>query len=190
MQTLTLSGLKERREAFTQRIIEASGVDVSQCYQCGKCSAGCPVGFAMDLGPTRLMRLLQLGREEVLKSNTIWLCAQCMTCATRCPREVDISRVMESLRIEAKQRRIPCPESEVGVMDNVFLETVRRRGRLQELESIMRLKLGTGKLFKDIPLGIKLVMKGKIALLPRTQSCAREVRRLFRRVREKEVQEK
>ncbi|OGB93715.1 MAG: heterodisulfide reductase [candidate division NC10 bacterium RBG_16_65_8] len=76
-----------------------SGQDVRACYQCGKCTAGCPLASAMDLMPNQILRLLQLGEhEEVLKSRTIWQCASCLTCAARCPKEVDPARVMDALR--------------------------------------------------------------------------------------------
>ena len=76
-----------------------SGQDVRACYQCGKCTAGCPLASAMDLMPNQILRLLQLGEhEEVLKSRTIWQCASCLTCAARCPKDVDPARVMDALR--------------------------------------------------------------------------------------------
>jgi len=76
-----------------------SGEDVRACYQCGKCTAGCPLASAMDLMPNQILRLLQLGEyEQVLKSRTIWQCASCLTCAARCPKEVDPARVMDALR--------------------------------------------------------------------------------------------
>jgi heterodisulfide reductase subunit C len=76
-----------------------SRVDVRACYQCGKCTAGCPMASTMDLMPNQILRLLQLGEHEaVLKSRTIWQCASCLTCAARCPKEVDPARVMDALR--------------------------------------------------------------------------------------------
>lgn len=72
---------------------------VFHCYQCGKCSAGCPAAYVMDMGLRQVMRAIQLGlNEEALGSSTIWLCVFCQTCSARCPAEIDIARVMESLR--------------------------------------------------------------------------------------------
>jgi heterodisulfide reductase subunit C len=81
------------------KVGEISGQNLMACNQCGKCSAGCPAAFAMDLLPNQVIRLVQLGLEEVLQSRTIWLCASCLTCASRCPKGVDLSRVMDTLRL-------------------------------------------------------------------------------------------
>jgi len=77
---------------------EISGQALLACNQCGRCSAGCPVVAAMDILPSQVIRLGQLGMEEVLESNTIWICASCLTCVTRCPKGVDLPRLMEALR--------------------------------------------------------------------------------------------
>jgi heterodisulfide reductase subunit C2 len=85
---------------FVKKVAGLSGQNLNLCYQCGKCSAGCPMSFAMDLLPNQVMRLVQLGLEEdIANSKTVWLCASCLTCAVRCPKGVDISRVMEALRL-------------------------------------------------------------------------------------------
>jgi heterodisulfide reductase subunit C len=86
------------RGPFVRQIEEISGQDLLACNQCGKCSAGCPVVAAMDLLPSQVIRMAQLGMEEVLESNTIWICASCLTCVARCPKGVDLPRLMEALR--------------------------------------------------------------------------------------------
>jgi len=83
---------------FVRQIEETSGQGLLECNQCGRCSAGCPVAAAMDLLPSQAIRLAQLGLEEVLESTTIWICASCLTCVTRCPKGVDLPRLMEALR--------------------------------------------------------------------------------------------
>lgn len=86
------------RGPFVRQVEETSGQDLLACNQCGKCSAGCPVVAAMDILPSQVIRMAQLGMEEVLESNTIWICASCLTCSTRCPKGVDVPRLMETLR--------------------------------------------------------------------------------------------
>jgi heterodisulfide reductase subunit C len=81
-----------------RQIEEISGQDLLACNQCGKCGAGCPVVAAMDLLPSQAIRLAQLGQRSALESQTIWICASCLTCATRCPKGVDVPRLMEALR--------------------------------------------------------------------------------------------
>ncbi|NLF01363.1 MAG: 4Fe-4S dicluster domain-containing protein [Anaerolineales bacterium] len=92
------------RGPFVRQVEEISGQDLLACNQCGRCSAGCPVVAAMDLLPSQAVRLAQLGLEEVLDSNTTWICASCLTCATRCPKGVDLPRLMEALRQVALRR--------------------------------------------------------------------------------------
>ncbi len=92
---------------FVKKVAEISGQDLLSCNQCGKCSAGCPMCFAMDILPNQIIRLVQLGVEEdIPKSKTIWLCASCFTCSVRCPRGVDLGKVMEALRLITLRKNI------------------------------------------------------------------------------------
>ncbi len=85
---------------FTQRLKELSGQDLFTCYQCGKCSAGCPSASVMETPPHAVVRLAWLGQEKALRGlNTYWLCAACLTCDLRCPKGIDVSRIMEALRV-------------------------------------------------------------------------------------------
>jgi len=82
-----------------EKIQEISGQDIYRCYQCGKCSAGCPMVEDMEILPNQVIRLAQIGlAEKALNSNTIWLCAACYTCDVRCPKGINISKIMEALR--------------------------------------------------------------------------------------------
>ena len=83
---------------FQKKIELLSGQNIHSCYQCGECSGGCPFATKMDLLPSTIMRLLQLGQKEVLESETIWLCNSCQTCYVRCPQEIDITKIMDALR--------------------------------------------------------------------------------------------
>ena len=84
---------------FTKKVELISGQNLFACYQCGNCTAGCPVSFAMEIGPHEAIRYTLLGlEEEVLGVNTFWLCASCLQCTSRCPKGIDIARVMDALR--------------------------------------------------------------------------------------------
>ncbi len=85
---------------FIERVEEISGQNIKQCMQCGTCSASCPMEEGMDMSPRKVMHLTQMGlREYVESANTVWICASCHTCETRCPRGVDLPRVMEAIRL-------------------------------------------------------------------------------------------
>ena len=91
--------------SLAEKVKSISGEDVTSCYQCGMCSASCPVRFAMDISPTQVIRLVQIGKiEKIFESNTFWICSTCFTCQARCPRNINITRVMEALR-QIKLRR-------------------------------------------------------------------------------------
>jgi heterodisulfide reductase subunit C len=90
---------KKIRDSFVQKIEELSGQKLLVCYQCGKCSAGCPAVSQMDILPNQIIRFAQLGlKEELLESKSIWVCASCYTCNVRCPKGIKIAEVMEALR--------------------------------------------------------------------------------------------
>lgn len=92
---------------FAKKVKEISREDILLCYQCGMCSAGCPIAFAMDPLPNQIIQLVRLGLEEdIAKSKTIWLCASCLTCSVRCPRGLDLAKVMEALRLISLRKNI------------------------------------------------------------------------------------
>jgi len=92
--------MEKIKNNLVAKISEISGQNLLSCYQCGKCSAGCPVASEMDLLPNQVIRLAQLGLiDELLNCKSIWICASCFTCNVRCPRGVNIAEVMEALRL-------------------------------------------------------------------------------------------
>ena len=94
------------KNSLVDKIEEISGQNVFDCYQCGICSSGCPVTDYMDYSPNQVMRLIQLGSvDEILNSRTIWICSTCLQCSTRCPKGIEVAKVMEALRtINLRQR--------------------------------------------------------------------------------------
>lgn len=173
---------------FEKKIRDASGVQVNLCYQCGKCSAGCPINKEMDYLPHQLIHAIRLGKEDlVLNSKTMWLCASCETCTTRCPQEVDIAKVMDTLKIMAVERGIQPDSKEVPAFYKSALNSIRRFGRVYELGMIMEMKLRTLDLFKDMKLGMRMISKGKIKILPDLSSSRSSIAsKIFARVKRKE----
>lgn len=157
-----------------------SGINIQDCFQCQKCSAGCPVAFAMDYKPNQIMQMVLLGmRERVLSCKTIWLCASCYTCSTRCPNEIDIAKVMDWLRQIALQKGVTPAEKEVSLFHAAFLHSIRTHGRVHELGMMVRYKMKTGKFFDDFKLGWKMFTKGKLKLFPSRVNKKKEISGLF-----------
>ena len=85
---------------YVNLVESISGQNIFDCYHCGKCIAGCPVADSMDIKPQQVLRYLQLGKvERLLNTNTMWICAACITCTVRCPKGIDIAAIMEALRM-------------------------------------------------------------------------------------------
>ena len=92
---------------FLERVEEISGQNLHQCMQCGTCTAACPMIDAMEMAPRRVMHLLQMGlREYVENVNTVWMCASCHACQARCPRCVELPKVMEAVRLLTLRRNL------------------------------------------------------------------------------------
>lgn len=87
------------KDPFVAKVQQISGENLLSCYQCGKCSAGCPGVSQMDILPNQIIRYAQLGlKQELLQSKSIWICASCMTCNTRCPKGINVAEVIEAIR--------------------------------------------------------------------------------------------
>jgi len=124
--------LDEGDRAFTNEVKTRSGQNASRCMQCGKCTAGCPVGFEADRPVNAMIRLIQEGRrEEALGSTFIWLCAQCRTCSVRCPQEIDVAALMGALRSMSWQGG-QAADGRVRTFLGAFVDSVRRHGRVYE----------------------------------------------------------
>lgn len=164
--------------------------ELYRCYQCLTCTLGCPVAFAMDLFPHEIVKYVQLGeKEKVLGSSTLWICASCETCATRCPNEIEIVKLMDVLRRMAVNERL-VKEGEKGhVLNRIFLDGIRKRGRIHELSLIVDLKRKTGELLRpnkeEMKLGFEMFRHGKLKLLPSKIREIGAIQRLFSRLEKK-----
>ena len=181
-------------KTFRDVVIESVGEEIFDCYQCYKCSAGCPISFDMDLLPHQIIRSVILNRkEQALSSKTIWLCASCETCTTRCPNEIDIAKVMDVLRQIQRESGMPAQEPKIPVFHKAFLNSIKKKGRVHELTMIqqynqesgdLKEKVKTGTWKNDVKLGMKMFFRGKLKLLPPKCSGVKEVQKLFEQAEE------
>jgi heterodisulfide reductase subunit C2 len=178
------------RGSLPQRLVQ-TGLAVTSCFQCRKCSAGCPLTFAMDLLPDQVVRLALLGQEDqVLGARTIWVCSGCMTCTSRCPNGIDIAGVMDWLKEEAVRRGRGIPEEEIAAFHRLFLESIRAGGgRLAETRLLRRFTFykirrqpDFSELKQNLGLGWKLWRRGRVRLTgPPALRGKAEIREIFQK---------
>jgi heterodisulfide reductase subunit C len=181
---ITIKKNKNSR-ALKNAVEEISGVDVSVCFQCKKCSSGCPVAKLTKSRPSEIMRQLHLGAgNELLESDLVWMCASCETCSARCPMGIDVAAVIDALRRLALERGASKQKGNVPLFNRAFLKTVETFGRSYEIGMITAYKIGTGKLMNDTEKFPAMLKKGKIALLPPRGGDRKTVRRIFRKFKE------
>jgi heterodisulfide reductase subunit C len=172
-------------QTLADRVLEKTGVDVARCYQCGKCSAGCPLAAEMDFPPSQIMHLLQLGdfpefAELALRSHTIWLCLTCEICYARCPMELDIPRIMDALRSESLAQKKSNPKAkDIIAFHRAFLDSVRYTGRLFEMGQIVDYKLRSRHFLQDMLQAPWMFFVGKLHLLPERVRSRSLLARIF-----------
>lgn len=139
----------------------------SRCYQCGKCSAGCPIAEDMDLLPHQVMHYLSIGMtDKAMKANTCWMCTGCFTCAVRCPNDIDITTVMDDLRAAAIEKGLPCPKPSVLTFHRNFIRDLSRRGRIHELRMMGEYNLLSGNLFNNATKAPRMFLRRRLRLMP------------------------
>jgi heterodisulfide reductase subunit C2 len=172
------------RQTLAAEIAHLTGQDPMDCYQCGKCAAGCPVRDYADSPPNRVVRFVQLGFDtRALEARAAWLCAGCMTCTSRCPQEFDLAAFMDAVR-ELGRRRGVRPDPDIARFHESFLAQIRRHGRAYELGLVRDYKLGTGHLMQDVDLAPAMFAKGKLALFPHNVRGRAVIARMFLRAEE------
>lgn len=168
--------------SFRRKVKEMSGEKVCSCFQCEKCTNGCPLAFSMDIVPHKLIRSVHLGlKDEVLNSDTIWVCASCETCTTRCPNGIDIAHIMDSLRQISEREGIKACQAQVPIFHKVFLASINRFGRVHEGEMAAMYTLkteGLKGLIGMAGMGLDMFKKGKVKILPHRPN--KQVRAIFR----------
>jgi heterodisulfide reductase subunit C len=170
--------------AFIRAVEDESGQVVSRCYQCGNCTAGCPMSFTFDYSVSRIMRLVQAGqKDEVLSSRAIWMCVTCETCTQRCPNEIDVAQVMDVCRHMSGREKKGAVYTVKTFFDS-FLMSVALNGRAHEVGLMAMYMARTGRFWTDVELAPKMLPKGKMAILPHRIAGRKDVAGIFRRFKE------
>lgn len=154
------------------------GKNLSKCIQCGTCTGSCPASYTMDITPRELIALFRAGdMGSILASRTIWICASCYACTVRCPQNVPVTDIIYMLKRLAMEQEIFPKKFPVYALSRSFVALANRYGRSYEpgLMLLYYLKTNPLNLVKMIPLFLKLVLKGRIALLPKKIKAARAV---------------
>jgi heterodisulfide reductase subunit C len=152
---------------FLREVMKMPGGEkILECIQCGSCAGGCPTRFAMDYSPMQIIKMINLGmKKEVLSSSTLWVCSVCYTCATRCPRDVNFTTLMMSLRNKAIQENLVKDKAKSN-FHKYFFEAVNKYGRSHDTELFIKLldKSDFKSLSHNASIGLRLLRKGKVQM--------------------------
>ncbi|MDR3061296.1 MAG: 4Fe-4S dicluster domain-containing protein [Dysgonamonadaceae bacterium] len=163
------------------------GISSARCYQCGKCSAGCPMAEDMNYTPNTVMRIIQAEDRqmdlELLSSESIWLCASCEMCISRCPMQIDIPKIMDYLRQKSLQERLQDKAANKSIIPfhQSFLDMIRYTGRSYEVGLVLDFKLRSKKIMQDVDLVPKMLSHGKLPFLPDGIKGKKNIQAIFKR---------
>ncbi len=178
METLQLD---KRDNSFIKELEKESGAKLSTCYQCGKCTAGCPASFMYDKQVSQVMRYAQMGlKEEALTSKSLWYCLSCATCTARCPNNIDVANVMDVLRHKARKEGY-VNVRKVEMFWRAFLDSVNMTGRSYELGVMVNYMLRTGDFFSNLDIALPALSRNKLPIFPHVINGKSEVSRIFKR---------
>jgi heterodisulfide reductase subunit C len=193
-----LPGLMNRSEAELRQIFLKqvedipAGERIKRCIQCGTCTGSCPVSYAMDISPRQLIALFRAGEmEAIMSSRTIWICASCYACTTRCPSGIKITDIMYALKRTAMEKRQKSKTPQVQTLATLFIDNLMRYGRLHEGTLIRKYYTRTGitRLFGFIPLVKKMYQTKRLALFPKRIKAHASLSRIIRKAQEIEMRE-
>jgi heterodisulfide reductase subunit C2 len=167
-------------QTLSARVRQLTGLNPAKCYQCGKCSAGCPMAEELALKPHDILRMIQQRKDDRLfRDPSMWMCLTCETCTARCPNDVDPARIIDGLREIALQDDKTEPPKTVRAFHDSFLKQIRRTGRVSEFAMILGFKLHGGPLFADVMQAPKMMKRGKLALRAHKIRGVKDVQRIF-----------
>jgi heterodisulfide reductase subunit C len=180
---ITLDGMDR---SFAEAVIRRSGVNLNMCWYCRCCASGCPFSHAMDYFPYEVIRLVQLGqKKEALECSGIWICVGCNICSVQCPNLIDIPAVNDALRQMTLDEGYTVAEPDILSFHREVIDSIKRYGRTHKLEIMVRFKLKKRDWLNDLSVGMKLLARGKLELLPSKIKDPKSMRRLFSRGRKR-----
>jgi heterodisulfide reductase subunit C2 len=187
-QPPTIEKMGLRDSGFSRRV-HAEVRNLARCYQCSMCSDGCPVAYAMDFFPNQIIHLVRLGlKEKALQSSAIWICASCETCATRCPNDIEIVRLMDVLRSESLETGVKGPLANISKFHEIFIDQIRKRGRIDEARLLLNYEFKTGsflpleKFREEAALGLEMFRKGKLKFPSMKKYAPKEIKKICKKV--------
>jgi heterodisulfide reductase subunit C2 len=170
-------------DSFIRIVEKKAEVSLDKCFQCKKCSVGCPVAGDVEAPPSEIIRRLQLGAgKELLETDLVWMCLSCDTCYARCPNEINFAGIIDALRSVALENGTPKPPGNPPLFNRMFLNTVKAFGRVYDLQMIALYKMRTLNLKQDVEKFPTMLRKGKMSLLPPTGADKKMTRRIFNHV--------
>lgn len=111
------------------------GEMVKMCMQCGVCAGSCPFGAHWEHSPQKLFMMIRAGkRDEVLGTDSMWMCTSCYNCVVRCPRKLPITTIMHGLASYAQRLGLAPKMQPTRDFSLAFYDNFRRTGRVNELK--------------------------------------------------------
>jgi quinone-modifying oxidoreductase subunit QmoC len=129
---------------------------VKMCMQCGVCAGSCPLGPAWQHSPQKIFMMIRAGkREQVLTSDSMWMCTSCYNCIVRCPRKLPITHIMHGLANYAHRLDMAPKGQPTREVARLFWNNLVKTGRVNEL------KFSLALYFKD---GLMQGIKNSLAM--------------------------
>jgi len=183
--TITIKKGKQA-DSLIHKVEQMTGQKLGTCFQCKKCTAGCPISKLAGSSPSEILRRLHLkAGDDLLNSEILWMCVSCETCSARCPMGINVAAVMDALRMLSREKNAAKQKGNVPLFNRAFLETVKYFGRTYDMAMITAYKLGTFKLMDDTEKFPAMLKKKKISLLPSLKGDGKTTRRIFKKAKER-----
>lgn len=174
---------QELRKTFLEQAhLVPGGERITRCLQCGTCTGSCPVSYAMDISPRMVIALFRAGQiEEILRSRTIWICASCYMCTTRCPQAIKITDLLYALKRTAMDKKLYPDRFPVYLLSKNFVRLVNHYGRNQEILLLLLyyLKRNPLELLRMLPMGWSLIKRGRVSLFPSKIQGVQAIRKIL-----------